>query len=180
MIQTEHLLLRPLSRGDIADITRICQDPEIYANTLLIPSPYTEENAAAWLDTIDAARADGKGGHDFAIVLRESGCLIGVISLSPLNQHDDTEAGYWLEAAQRGKGYMTEALRAVIALAFEQGAHRVSARHLIWNPASGRVMAKAGMKYEGILRESLKNKGKYLDDVSYAILDWEFFGKERP
>ena len=180
MIETERLILRPVGAQDIEDITRICQDPVIYENTLLIPKDYTRDHARHWIDTIETARAQGKAGHDFAILLKQTGRFIGVISLSPQNRHDETEAGYWLDRTHRGRGYMTEALRAVIAFAFAHGAHRVSAKHLTWNPASGRVMAKAGMTCEGIARESLKKEGRYLDDVGYAILDWEFDPSRQP
>lgn len=180
MIETDRLILRPISREDIPAITRICQDPTIAENTLLIPYPYSEADAARWLDSIEAARSAGSSAVDLAILERISGDFIGVISLSARNRHDDTEAGYWLDRNWRGRGFMTEALRAVIALAFRQGAHRVFARHFSFNPASGRVMVKAGMAFEGILRESLKKNGRYLDDVSYGILDREFAPEGSP
>lgn len=174
MIETDRLSLRPITRADIPAITRICQDPLIAENTLLIPYPYSEADAARWLDSIEAARSAGSTAVDLAIIERNSGEFIGVISLSARNRHDDTEAGFWLDRDWRGRGLMTEALHAVIALAFRQGAHRVSARHFPFNPASGRVMVKAGLTFEGILRESLKKNGRYLDDVSYGILDREY------
>lgn len=173
-LKTPRLLLRPLSEEDVDDITRICQDPELYENTLNLPWPYTREDARNWLVGIEEAKAENRAGYDFAICLKDTGDFIGVIGLTRLNRHDDTEVGYWMDRNFWGQGLMTEAVKKVIGFAFAHGAHRVSGRHFTWNPASGRVMVKAGMKYEGVERESLKKDGKYLDDVCYGILDREF------
>jgi len=70
---------------------------------------------------------------------------------------------------------MTEALTAVLRYAFETfGMNRVEAIHEVHNPASGAVMRKCGMKREGLLREKLYNKGRYVDVEMYSILrkDW--------
>lgn len=172
-LETGRLILRYIQESDIDDITRICQDPEIYEHTLLIPSPYTRSHAEHWVEMIQKNRADGTAGHDFGIHLKADDRFVGVISLGPKNRHDDAEAGYWLDKAYRNQGIMTESLKAVIAFGFAQGCHRVSACHFAGNPRSGRVMEKAGMKREGLHRESLKKNGQYLDDVVYGILDWE-------
>ena len=66
---------------------------------------------------------------------------------------------------------MTEALRAVVALGFDTlRLHRIEAQHETDNPASGRVMEKAGMVREGVLRQRLKNKGRFVDVVLCAVL----------
>lgn len=170
-LTTDRLVLRYISEADIDDITRICQDPEIYQHTLLIPAPYTRTDAENWLALITKNRTEGKAGDDFGIHLKETDRFIGVISLGPKNRHDDSEIGYWLDKDYRERGIMTEALRAVIAFGFSKGCHRISACHFAGNPKSGRVMEKAGMTREGVHRESLKKNGQYLDDVVYGILE---------
>ena len=67
---------------------------------------------------------------------------------------------------------MTEALKAVIAyLLSKVGFNRIQLRHMTDNPASGRVMQKCGMKFEGILRQyGVKNTGERCDTVIYSIL----------
>ena len=63
------------------------------------------------------------------------------------------------------------ALRALVAYGFDElGLNRIEAQHELDNPASGRVMAHVGMRYEGTLRQRLKNKGKFVDVALYAIL----------
>lgn len=67
---------------------------------------------------------------------------------------------------------MTEALKAVINYLFEEvGMNRIEARHNTLNPASGRVMQKSGMKFEGIMRQIKVNKyGEFYDLAVYSIL----------
>lgn len=74
---------------------------------------------------------------------------------------------YW------GHGYVAEALKEVISYLFKEGNDLVRARHDKNNSHSGRVMQKAGMKYEGILRKSAKNNQGVVDDVVYSILPEE-------
>ena len=89
-----------------------------------------------------------------------------------LNQENRSgEVGYSLSRAHWNRGYMTEALKAVIDFGFEVLLlNRIEAQHETANPASGRVMAKAGMQKEGVLRSRIFNKGKYVDVALYAIL----------
>lgn len=75
-------------------------------------------------------------------------------------------ASYW------GKGYCTEAVQAIIRYGFEVlDLHKIVARHIVSNPASGRVMQKAGMQQEAILREETLKDGVYHDHVVYAVLN---------
>ena len=170
---TRRLVLRPLKLEDADDITRICQDRTLYENTLNLPWPYTKAMAQQFIHEVTKDQAKDQNGDHFAICFKATGEFIGVIGLTPMNRHDDTEVGYWLDQKFRDQGYMTEALQEIIRFAFLKGAHRVSGCHFPWNPASGRVMMKAGMTYEGTLREALKKDGQYIDDVCYAILNGE-------
>ncbi|HEY8392736.1 MAG TPA: GNAT family protein [Capillibacterium sp.] len=85
------------------------------------------------------------------------------------------EIGYCLSKRYWNQGIMTEALKAVIAyLIKEVGFKRVQAVHQVENPASGRVMIKAGMKHEGRLRGYvLNNRNELVDCEMYAILEDE-------
>jgi RimJ/RimL family protein N-acetyltransferase len=72
---------------------------------------------------------------------------------------------YW------GRGYATEAALAVIAFGFEElGLNRIYAQHMASNPASGRVMQKAGMRHEGTLRQHVTKFGIVDDIAIYGIL----------
>ncbi|KAB3529405.1 GNAT family N-acetyltransferase [Alkaliphilus serpentinus] len=70
---------------------------------------------------------------------------------------------------------MTEAVRILNEFSFDKlGLNRVQAIHMIGNVGSGRVMEKAGMKYEGLLRQYLYSKGKNYDVKMYSILKEDF------
>jgi [ribosomal protein S5]-alanine N-acetyltransferase len=70
-----------------------------------------------------------------------------------------------------GCGYATEAVRALVSYGFtELRLNRIQGRHLIRNPASGRVMQKIGMSYEGTFRQSIRKWDLYEDLAMYSIL----------
>jgi ribosomal-protein-alanine N-acetyltransferase len=90
-------------------------------------------------------------------------------------EHARAELGYVLSREHWGRGLMPEAVRAVIRFGFgRMGLNRVQARCIAENVASARVMEKAGMAYEGTLRESEFIKGAYRDMKLYSILRREY------
>ena len=95
-----------------------------------------------------------------------------MISVVDMNESaDSVHIGYCLGKRWWGRGIMTEALGAVIDFAFNTlGAQRVDARHDPRNPASGAVMRKCGMVYEGTHRRSDRNNSGICDAAWYAIL----------
>ena len=81
------------------------------------------------------------------------------------------EIGYWIGKPYWSQGYCTEAAREVVRYGFEVlNLNRIQARHMTKNPASGRVMEKVGMKYEGRLRQSLLRWDQFEDVAIYSIL----------
>lgn len=114
--------------------------------------------------------------YQWGIVLKESGEPVGNISVVRLDEETDSaEIGYVLGHAFWGNGYMTEALVRVIGFLFDEaGAKRVCARHDVENLRSGRVMQKAGMHYEGTLRQSGRNSRGIVDLAVYSILESEY------
>jgi len=172
-LTTERLILRPCVAGDADAIQRLVSDVEIARNTLMIPHPYPEGGAAEWIGK-HAARVDDSEEIVFGVVERESGEIVGVIGLVP-KKHNRAEIGYWIGVPYWGRGYASEAARAVIAYAFENlGLNRVEAAHFSRNPASGRVMQKAGMTHEGTHREAVLKWDEYLDTEMYAIVRREW------
>ncbi|MFL2129664.1 GNAT family N-acetyltransferase [Ruoffia sp. FAM 24228] len=84
---------------------------------------------------------------------------------------DACEIGYVLSPKLWGQGYMSEAMKAVTKyLLKEAGFNRVIARHDVANPASGKVMQKAGLQFEGIHRQGSLNNSGIIDTAQYAIL----------
>ena len=102
----------------------------------------------------------------------ENDQVIGSISCVHVDIKNATcELGYAISSSYWNKGYTTEALKAVIAYLQKEGFKTIYAKHLSLNPASGKVMLKCGMQYEGTLRNRMidKNTGKYDDLLSYSI-----------
>ena len=90
-------------------------------------------------------------------------------------QNNSAELGYWIGKPYWNSGYATEASRAVLKYGFEVlGLNRIHASHFRRNPASGRIMEKIGMKYEGCLRQHFKKWGKFEDLETYGILRSEY------
>ena len=86
-------------------------------------------------------------------------------------EYGSAEGGYSLNRSYWNRGIMTEALDEVLRYGFEQlRLNRIEAQYETDNPASGRVMEKAGMVREGVLRQRLKNKGRFVDVVLCAVL----------
>lgn len=168
-IQTERLLLRKFALSDAPRVKLLAGDRAIAATTALIPHPYPDGAAEEWIESHQPA-FDAGTQINFAIVRREDDLLVGAISLEIRPQHKRAEVGYWMGRGYWGSGYTTEALRAVIEYAFSIGLHRVFAEHFSTNPASGRVMQKAGMRHEGTLRHHMMKWNQYVNCEVYGIL----------
>ena len=170
-LTTARLCLRPFTLADAAQIHALASDYAIARFTSNIPHPYEEGMAERWI----AAHA-----HQFytnqhvtlAIIAQASGNLVGTISLSTHRTNKRAELGYWVGVPYWGNGYCTEAVCAVIRYGFDVlDLHKIVARHFVSNPASGRVMQKAGMQHEAILREEVLKNGVYHDMAVYGVIN---------
>jgi RimJ/RimL family protein N-acetyltransferase len=166
-IHGERLVLRPFRPDDASDLQHLAGAGQIAATTLGIPHPYPEGAAEEWI----ARQAADPAMHHFAITLLDAETLIGAIGLDVEGTHHRAELGYWVGVPYWGKGYATEAARMVVAYAFDTlHLHRVYAFHFTNNPASGAVLRKVGMTYEGTRRGHTYKADAYLDSEGYAIL----------
>lgn len=169
-LQTERLILRAFNIEDAPAVTKYVSEKAIAATTLNIPHPYVQEMAKEWIGTHKEAYENGQAVR-FAITSGETGELIGAIGLEILAVHERAEVGYWIGKPFWSNGYCTEALIAVLQYGFESlGLERIYASHFRKNPASGRVMQKAGMEYEGRLRHHVKKWGEFKDLEIYSSL----------
>ena len=168
-LRTERLVLRPFVPADAARIQELAGNPRVAETTLNIPHPYPDGAAEAWIAGHRPAFDRGEN-IVFAIVTDGIG-LVGAINLRLELRHLRGEVGYWIGEAYWGRGYATEALRAVLDYGFGPvGLNRIQAKHLPRNAASGRVMQKAGMIWEATLRQYLRKDGRFEDLESYAML----------
>jgi ribosomal-protein-alanine N-acetyltransferase len=173
LLSSARLVLRPLSAADAPIVHKLVQERQIASTTLNIPHPYEDGMAEAWIATHEPAWHRGEMAT-FAITEPSEG-VVGAIGLTIELWHQRAEAGYWIGLPFWGRGYATEALSAIIAFGFEQlHLNRIHASHMTRNPASGKVMIKAGMRYEGCLRQHIIKWDQFEDLASYAILRSEF------
>ena len=174
ILRTERLILRPFAPSDAADVQRLAGEWEIADTTLNIPHPYEDGMAEEWIATHESRFDEGKLCN-FAVTLRDSDELVGAMGLVITPRFDHAELGYWIGKPYWGKGFCTEAARAVVEYGFTHlGLHRIHASHMARNPASGRVMRNIGMKPEGVLQGHVKKWDKYEDLVLYGILSEEW------
>jgi ribosomal-protein-alanine N-acetyltransferase len=175
VLDTDRLILRSFRLSDAARVRRLAGEWEIADTTLNIPHPYEDGMAEEWIAT-HKAQYDAGRLCVFAITLCDSGELIGAMSLVITRRFDHAELGYWMGRPYWGKGYCTEAGRAVIDYGFERlDLYRIHASYFARNPASGRVLRKLGMTEEGLLRAHVKKWDKPEDLVVLGILkpEWE-------
>ena len=169
-LECERLRLRPFSHSDAPTVEALLMDPAIARGTIAIPHPYPAGAALPWIATHAESWREGKEGT-WAVTRRAGGALVGALSLRLAAAHLRGEIGYWVSRDEWGRGYATEAVRRSITFAFDELAlHRVQAHHFVENPASGRVMKRAGMRAEGTRRGAVFREGVPRDVVEYAIL----------
>jgi [ribosomal protein S5]-alanine N-acetyltransferase len=169
-LQTARLRLRPYAEADIPELVRLIGAREIAATTLRIPHPYTENDAREFL-----ARMETDGEVRLGIRLRAAERLIGGVGLRLDPQHQHAELGYWLGVPYWGQGYATEASREMLRYGFEElTLHRIFASHFAHNPASGRILRKLGMRYEGCQRGHLRKWDEFIDLELYGLLREEW------
>jgi len=172
-LETERLVLRPLTEDDAEDIYAYAADPEVARTTTW--SPHTSRDDACEFIAWALHRYDMGLPEPFGMVLRATGQVIGTCGLTPTWAHQRGEIGYALARRYWGQGLTTEAVRAVLRHGFANlGLNRIEARCLVENLASERVMQKAGMTFEGIMREREICKGELISLKLYAILRREW------
>jgi len=143
VLETERLRLRAPRLGDVKAIARCAGDRRVAENTTRIPHPYGADDAERFIASVN--RQDGEA----TFVVTHDGEPIGFGSVEP--REGGPELGYWLGVPFWGRGYGTEAVRAVIDHAFgELGHDTLVAGARVTNPASRRVLEKCGFQWAGV------------------------------
>lgn len=143
-LETERLILKPPAEEDAGAIAAVANDWRI-ARMTLMPHPYTPADALVWVERARVSWKEHRFGG-FAVFTKSDGRFIGATGLRPTDLPDGASAGFWFSPAVWGSGYATEALLEVLRFGFEERRLvRIESFHLAINPASGRVMDKAGL-----------------------------------
>ena len=171
-METKRLVLRVPRRSDAAAIfTDWAQDTEVTRYLTWRPHQQIQETEAFIQNCLSAWESETR--FPYMITLKESGEVIGMID--PRIDGTKVGIGYGAARAYWGKGYVTEATRAVIDWAFQQPSiFRVYATTDVENIASRRVLEKVGMQCEGILRKYILHPNmsdEPRDSYMYAIVN---------
>ena len=182
MIETERLILRPFRGEDAKDVLEYLKEPAVHCFVSMK------------LDSLDAAKAEmkkraGDPEYYFAIVLKETGKVIGEIEACPEHTEPhsadsplDTYSLCWmLNTSYQGKGYAYEAAGAFFDYLFcRKGARRIFAYTEDYNLACQRLCEKLGMRREGLFKEFVSfinnpdGTPQYENTLQYAILKSEW------
>lgn len=172
-LTTDRLVLRPFEMNDAQEVAQLVTK-EITDKMANIPWPYRVFDAVEWITGQAGSYLEGKAVY-FAIVINDGASLIGAIGLSINKKHNRAELGYWIGESYWNNGYATEAARAVVVYGFrELGLHRIEAMHMTRNPASGRVLRKAGMRREGRLHQYVKKGNRFYNYNQWGITRDDF------
>jgi ribosomal-protein-alanine N-acetyltransferase len=160
--------VRPWRPGDEPALARHADSRKVWLNVRdVFPHPYTLADAERWVREAAAASPPTQ----FAIEVEgEAAGGVGLLLQEDVARRS-AELGYWLGEAYWGRGIMTEVVRAFTDHAFATfDLCRVYACVFDWNPASVRVLEKAGYAFEGRLRKSVTKDGHTLDQLVYAVV----------
>jgi len=178
-LETERLRLRRFTMNDLSQIYENCWgDHEVWKWTNYAPMHSVEDVVHAadmftdtWLNAYERSNR-----YSWAIQLKSTGEVIGrFFGMHPDDRLRQIELAYELGRNWWNRGLMTEATQAVIHFFFQEvGLNRIQSHHADANPASGKVMQKCGMTYEGTMRQALVCNHGVFDKMNYAIVknDW--------
>ena len=174
--ETDRLILRRIEKKDLSDLHELCSDRNV-TRWLLRSEHKSREYTRGFIEAVLRGYKD-LTYFEYAIVYKENMKVIGTCGFAVIDEENSSaELGYVVSPAYSGMGIATEASFVMLGIAFEElGLSRVYARYMIENKASGRVMEKLGMKFEGVARKSICVNGVYRDVGTCAILASEFKG----
>lgn len=165
---TPRLRLREFTLGDLPALSDWSADPRVTRHLLF--GPRDASAARRHLDeVIEAQSARARRFWELAIERASDGIVIGACDLT-LRSREELEVGYLLARPYWGQGYATEALRAVVEVAFsELRVERVVAATAVENTRSARVLERAGLRWESLLRAHARGRGKVWDVNVYCV-----------
>jgi [ribosomal protein S5]-alanine N-acetyltransferase len=172
---TLRLAFRKLSLEDEQVVYRYSSNPEV-TQYVLFPTHKSTEDTRAFIK-LNLEKYEKGEIACWAVTLKDTGELVGTADFVWWNlDHKKAEVGYCFAKEHWNKGYASEALMVLIKFGFIfMDLHRIEARCFEENKASVRVMEKAGMSHEGLMRDMIFTKGRYWNINLYAILKDDFY-----
>ena len=160
--------LRTIEQEDVDFLQEIINDPAV-RHGLGTSDPITRSEEEEWIESLDEAE-----GYHF--IIADDGTPVGTCGLNDVNETwGVAEAGYFVHPDHWGNGYATDALRTLCRFGFEEKRlQKLLARAYATNPASQRVIEKAGFTEEGVLRQEAFVGGERVDVHRYGLLAEEW------
>lgn len=179
-LESERLIFRQFKLEDAKQMYENWASLEI-VTTYLTWKPHTSESATKEIISLWKREYRRKDFYQWAIILKENDENIGVISVVDSKEHiSSVTIGYCLSDLYWNHGYMTEALERVMEFFFEEvGVNRVESKHSVYNPASGRVMQKAGLIKEGVIKQGDMSNIGLSDLVVYGLVKEDYNKQKR-
>jgi len=173
-IETSRLILRPLTLGDLNDVYAYASDPEV-ARYTIFDFHTSIQPTREFLASVIEGYAEGHPGP-WGAENRQTKRVIGAIGLRRWSRENaSAELGFALKRASWNQGFASEMVRAVIDFGFQRMAlNRLCAGTMTANSASRHVLEKAGMKFEGVLRQVEYFKNGFQDVALYSMLREEW------
>ena len=167
-IKSKKFILRPFKKGDEFSLAKNINNKKVIKNLLVLPFPYKLKDARYWVaKNLEEYKKKEPAMIGFAIDI--DGEIVGSVGIHKIAKSHQAEIGYWLAEQHWGNGIMTEAVKLITKFSFnELKLKRVYAYAFSFNKASQKVLAKAGFKFEGILKKNSKKGDKFIDDYLFA------------
>lgn len=165
-IETERLILRKIEKDDYEKIFN-CWTSDKEVSKYVTWNPHKNKEETKMLTNYWVNDYKNDYTYRWIVIKKDDNEIIGMIDVIHKDiQYMTAEVGYCYGSKYWGKGYATEALKAVIEYLHNDGFPVVYAQHFVSNPASGRVMEKSGMKYEATLKSRVITKDGKREDVN--------------
>lgn len=177
IIETERLLLRPVLKSDGPEIAAKINNYEISKNLARVPFPYTLSDAEAFLEW--AAQLDDRSAFRVISLKSSHAEVLGMISYDWMEDTQTADMGYWLVQEHWGKGIMSEAAKAMVELAFiDSDLDKLNSCYFDENPASGKVLARAGFTVVGQCSQFSKARSCEVPVTTVQLLRSEWRNKK--
>ncbi|MCC6738814.1 MAG: GNAT family N-acetyltransferase [Planctomycetia bacterium] len=173
-IRTPRLVLRPLTFADVPALFEAVDSSRSFLSRFLdwVDSVRGEADLRVFVDRCQRKEGEGEAHRG---LFEPDGRLAGHMSVKDaVPSRKAAELGYWVREDRAGRGYATEAARALLAWSFRNlDLHRVTAFADTFNPASARVLEKCGFAREGVVRHRILHGDAWRDHAMFGLLAGE-------
>jgi ribosomal-protein-alanine N-acetyltransferase len=165
-LETERLVLRGLSLGDCEAVFGSFSDEDV---TKYMMEPFTSVAQSENIIKAFLEEYRQETGLTWAITLRQDAAFLGTCSVE-VKSGSRGEVGFDLSKAYWGRGYMSEALTAIVAYGFDDvGLRKIEAHTYLLNHRAVRLLKALDFRVDGVLRESSWSNGRLWDEVFFSL-----------